>query len=57
VPTWAGEWPVTADRFEFAVIEETENGYLMRSKTRVSAELNFRPEALDVWNWYRKVNA
>lgn len=31
VATWAGEWPVTVDGEEMAVIVETERGYRLRS--------------------------
>lgn len=51
VPVWAGEWPVTADGTEFAVIEETEHGYRLRAGTRRSRVVPFRPCSLDVWTW------
>lgn len=34
VPTWAGEWPVTVDGREVAVIVETERGYRLREGGR-----------------------
>jgi hypothetical protein len=34
VPTWAGEWPVTIDGSEVALILETERGYRLRQGGR-----------------------
>lgn len=37
VPTWAGEWAVTVDGTERAVIVETERGYRLREGGRWAA--------------------
>lgn len=52
VPVWAGEWPVTADGTEFAMIEETEHGYRLRAGGRVSRVVPFHPSSLDAWTWF-----